>query len=110
MIRLLTLTLLFPLSTHALDHARLLHAIEAVEGGDPDSRGGQACITEAVYRQHGQRPYRDTALRHLAWLERQVGPDVERIALAWRWGVTGLRRHLWDDYGVRVHRIYLSNP
>lgn len=104
----LILPLLVLAPAKPLDHSRLLRAIEAVEGGDPASRGGRACISEAVYRQHGSVFYRTTAFRHLRWIEEQVGPDVERIALAWRWGVGGAARHQGDDYGRRVLAIYLD--
>lgn len=102
-----------------LDAGRLYDCLCLVEGGDPKRLGGAACLSFRVWRDRTVLPYalsrdpvyaRRVGLWHLAWLRDTMHTeDPATLALAWRWGIDGLRHHPHDDYGQRVANLYREN-
>lgn len=115
---LLVLTAQAEINTHAL-----LDVIAAKETGTGwDGRPGLCGelsrwqITEGVWRDRmGGEPFENArivhraqicALRHIAWLRRYTGDNVERLATCWHYGHT--HRNRPSAWGQEVANLYES--
>ena len=121
-----TLLAIAATSVSPMEHivtARLLNAIQQVEGHKWSDPGGALAIQPATWRQHSHLPYRFASLRphaeqvarrHLEWLAKSLRDDgwpVTPYALAacWRFGFEGYkRRNAHIDYAIRVQNLYFE--
>jgi len=117
-----------PARSDALDTARFLACIAAVEGHRWSDAGGAYAIQPATWRQHSpHKAYRlasvrihadGVALLHLAWLSRSLRGrsfpvNAYTLAGAWRFGLEGFtaraaRSSQPIDYAARVFQLYHS--
>lgn len=109
----------------AVDAARFLAMIVAIEGNHPASPGGVYGLTVTTWRQHTKLPYRyasfsphnkHVAELHLRWLERSLRDldqpvTVYTLSACWRHGLEGgiVRMHAGRvDYAERTANLYFS--
>ncbi|MDQ5979488.1 MAG: hypothetical protein QG602_2462 [Verrucomicrobiota bacterium] len=107
----------------AIDHARLLTAIQQVEGYAWSHPGGAYAIRLATWRQHTHLPYRYAcikeyadawAVKHFGWLTRSLLADGYAVtpyslAMCWRYGLEGGKVRIGRpgfDYGHRAANLY----
>lgn len=115
-----------PAQAQAIDGARFLAMIAAVEGNPPHSPGGIYGIAAITWRQHSKLPYRYASFhphnRHVAevhyrWLERSLRQfdqpvTVYTLAACWRWGLEGGVKRMQAgriDYAERTANLYFSS-
>ncbi len=109
----------------AVDAARFLGIIVAIEGNHPSAPGGIYGLGRSTWAQHSRLPYRYASISphnrhvaglHLRWLERSLEQfdqpvTVYTLAAAWRFGLEGgiHRMHLGRiDYADRADNLYHS--
>lgn len=110
---------------HAVNVARFLAIIVAIEGNPPHSPGGIYGIAAITWRQHSRLPYRYASFhphnRHVAeihyrWLERSLRQidqpvTVYTLAACWRRGLEGGVKRMRAgrvDYADRADSLYHS--
>ena len=109
----------------AIDVARFLAIIVAIEGNRPALPGGIYGLTTATWRQHTKLPYRYASIAphnhyvaslHFDWLKRSLKEfdqpvTVYALAAAWRFGLEGGIRRMHAgrvDYAERTANLYFS--